>query len=130
MSPAIPVPGMDRAVVSDETTLGPVLSVSGSGKMTRTADTVSAGRAGQRTRRAYYAQRRNWGTYDVLTQSSTNHKREPTYCRLSNLGDFVLKSTRRRKETWDGFWMSSWSMFSNIYFTSATGSRSSCMNGS
>jgi hypothetical protein len=42
MSQAVPVPGMDRMVVSDETTLGPVLSVSGTGKMTWTADTVSA----------------------------------------------------------------------------------------
>jgi hypothetical protein len=38
MSQAVPVPGMDRMVVSDETTLGPVLSVSGTGKMTQTAD--------------------------------------------------------------------------------------------
>ena len=44
MSPAVPVPvpDTDRTVVSDETTLGPVLSVSGTGKMTRTADTVPA----------------------------------------------------------------------------------------
>ena len=38
MSQAVPVPGTDKTVVSDETTLGPVLSVSGTGKMTRTAD--------------------------------------------------------------------------------------------
>ncbi|MFN9981493.1 MAG: hypothetical protein ACK53Y_16330 [bacterium] len=38
MSRAGPVPGTDRTVVSDETTLGPVLSVSGTGKTTRTAD--------------------------------------------------------------------------------------------
>jgi hypothetical protein len=51
MSRAGPVPGTDRTVVSDETTLGPVLSVSGTGKMTRTADTVSAvrGRGGVRS---------------------------------------------------------------------------------